>query len=149
MDTATTEVLRKVNEIAALAGYTVQPHDQVEDMLVCPFDMGGGRSQIVYIHPVGQTPDGMEIISFFSPCAAVKQGFLNGLSKRHAVDLLRRNGMLLGGQFAVVDFGNIDLLVVRSTQIVDTMEVEEFRMHANLVAMVADDYEREMGTDVF
>ena len=40
-------------------------------------------------------------------------------------------------------------MMVVSSQIVDTMEVEEFKTHVNCVALVADEYERECGHDNF
>lgn len=150
MSTSTnTNVMQKVEQIATMAGYKVQQHPQMPDMIVCPFDMGNGRSQVVYLHPCGQSFEGQDVICFMSPCMSVKKGLLKGLSKKVASNLLQRNSCLKTGAFAIVNFDNIDLLVVRSTQIVDTMEVEEFRMHVNACAVIADEYEREHGTDVF
>lgn len=151
MSTTTTPeaVLRKVADIASLAGFKVGPHPQVANMLVCGFDMGGGRTQTVYIAPCGKLPDGSDVIAFQSPCMALKKGLLTGMSRKTALDLLTRNGNLGCGAFCIENFGEIDVLCVRSTQIVDTMEVEEFSLHVSAVAVIADEYERENGTDVF
>jgi len=148
MSTAT-DVSRKVEEIGTMAGFKLGRHQQIPEMIVCPFDMGQGRSQTVYITPVGQTPAGEDLVCFMSPCQTVKKGLLGSMPKNQAVDLLRRNSQLITGSFAIQQFGDTDILVVRSTQIVDTMEIEEFKFHANFVAIIADEYEREHGTDVF
>ena len=70
--TTSVAVIGKVQEIASLAGYKTSMHPQIPDMLVCPFDMGGGRSQAVYIQPCGQTPEGQDIVCFVSPCMSFK-----------------------------------------------------------------------------
>jgi hypothetical protein len=147
--TTTTNVTQKVEEIANMAGYQLGRHPQVPEMLVCNFDMGNGRSQAVYIMPIGQAPGGEEMVSFISPCQRMKKGLLGSMSKSQAVDLLKRNANLIAGCFAIQSVGDVDVLVFRSTQIVDTMEIEEFKFHLNLVGFIADEYEREHGTDVF
>jgi hypothetical protein len=147
--TTAINVTQKIEGIANMAGYQLSHHPQIPEMLVCDFDMGNGRSQIVYIMPIGQAPDGEELVSFVSPCQRIKKGLLGSMSKNQAVDLLRRNANLIAGCFAVQKVGDVDILVVRSSQIVDTMEIEEFKFHINLVGAIADEYEREHGTDVF
>jgi hypothetical protein len=147
----TSRVLEKVSQIAAMAEMPVQRHPS-EQMLIASFDMGAGRHQLVYIRYVGETPDGHDSISFMSPCMELKKGgwFGGALTRKRAVDLLRRNAALLFGSFALYTFtGGEQVLVVVSSQIVETMEVEEFRTHLGAVAFVADHYERELGTDVF
>ena len=143
------EVLEKVRKISAIADYHAQPHPE-DDMLVISFDMGRGRSQMVYVRYIGQTPDGHDSVLFMSPCLELKIGLFSGLGRRRAVDLLRRNAQLRFGSFALFAFkGGTDVLMVVSSQIVDTMEVEEFKTHVNCVALVADEYERECGHDNF
>ena len=148
MQTAT-QVMQKVEEIGAMAGFQLSRHPNIPEMIVIGYDMGNGRTQTVYVHTCGKTPEDQDLICFMSPCQAVKKGLLKGMGKDQAVDLLHRNGQLVVGSFAIADFGGTDILVVRSTQIVDTMEVEEFRFHANFVAILADRYEQEHGEDVF
>ncbi len=147
--TTATDITQKIEEIGTMAGYKLARHPQLPDMLVCPFDMGNGRSQSVYIMPSGQTPAGEDLACFMSPCQALKKGLLGSMSKNQAVDLLKRNAGLVTGCFAIESMGDTDMLVVRSTQIVPTMEIEEFKFQVNLVALIADEYEREHGNDVF
>lgn len=147
--TTAVDVSQKIEEIGNMAGYKLARHPQAPETLVCPFDMGNGRSQSVYIMPVGKTPTGEDIACFMSPCAALKKGLLGSMSKNQAIDLLKRNANLVTGSFAIEKVGDKEILVVRSTQIVQTMEIEEFKFHVNIVSIIADEYEREHGTDVF
>ena len=148
MQTAT-QVMQKVEEIGAMAGYELSRHPNTDEMIVISYDMGNGRTQTVYVHSCGKTPEEQDLVCFMSPCQAVKKGLLKGMGKDQAIDLLRRNGQLVVGSFAIDNIDGTEILVVRSTQIVDTMEVEEFRFHANFVAIIADRYEQEHGEDVF
>lgn len=142
-------VLEKVTQIATMAGYTVKPIPE-RNFVAVPFDMGNGRKQVVYIRYIGQTPDEQDVVSFDSPCLEVKKGWLRGLSKDKALDLLKRNANLLFGAFAIEQLeGDHDVLIVCSNQILDTMEVEEFDAHVRAVAVIADEYEKEHGQDVF
>ena len=142
------EVFERVQQIAAIAGFKLAPHPD-QDLLVAGFDMGSGRSQMVYIAHVGQTPEGKDVVSFMSPCLNVRRGFLGGLSKSRAVNLLRLNSRMLFGFFALHSFPSEDVLMVCSSQIVDTMEVEEFSSHLEACAHAADEYEKVIGRDDF
>ena len=139
----------KVEEIAALAGYKVSRPAQMPDSIQVAFDMGGGRSQNVFIHHAGATAEGQDVVQFLSPCMVVKKGLFKGIGKSQALNLLNRNANLLWGYFAVTSAGDTEGVMVCSTQIVDTMEVEEFRAHVNYLAVIADGYEREHGLDQF
>ena len=145
------QVLQKVLQIASMAGFNVEPHPNARDTLAAGFDMGGGRKQMVFIRYTGTTPDGHNTICFWSPCMQLKKGGLFGhqLGKTQAIDLLRRNSMLAFGAFALINFDSRDLLAVMSSQIVETMEVEEFKTHISFVALAADAYEQEIGKDEF
>jgi hypothetical protein len=144
-----TQIMQNVEEIGAMAGFQLSRHPNIPNMIVVPYNMGNGRTQTAYVHSCGKTPEDQDLICFMSPCRAVKKGLVKGMGKDQAIDLLRCNGQFVVGSFAIQNFGGDDILVVRSTQIVDTMEVEEFRFHANFVAIIADRYEQEEGTDVF
>lgn len=143
-----TDVLSKVEEIAGLAGYKVNRHPS-GSLLMISFDMGRGRSQNVFIVPCGTTPDGKNVVSFSSPCMAVKKGMFKGIGKAQALDLLRRNAMLKFGHFAIASAGDCEGIMACASQIVETMEIEEFEALANTVAIIADEYEREHGQDQF
>jgi hypothetical protein len=149
MNMAVSDAVRKIEDIAALAGCAVQRHENNSNLLLCRTILSSGRMQLVYLHPAGQTMDGREVVCFVSPCLPLKNGILNRIQRRDLLDLLEQNGQLLMGHFAIQKFGDVDALVVRSTQILDTMEIEEFKAHLNFVACIADQYERAHGNDVF
>ncbi|MBL1216237.1 MAG: hypothetical protein D8M59_01940 [Planctomycetes bacterium] len=140
--------LQRVQEIGEMAGITLVQHPSC-DMLVCHFDMGGGRTQNVYIRHCGTTPDGQDVVCFMSPCMTLEKGFLKGMGKNQAIDLLQRNAQLLFARFAIQTLPDGDLLVVCSDQIVDTMEVDEFKHHLFCVGGIADNFEKEHGRDMF
>ena len=142
-------VLAHVSQTAGMAGMDVE---RVPDgsAIAIGFDMGEGRHQIVYIRYVGQTPDMQDVISFDSPCLSVKKGSADELTQEQAVDLLRRNSRLLFGHFALESVGDLEeMLVVGSSQILQTMDMEEFEAHVRSVALTADEYEKELGKDEF
>ncbi len=146
--TTSSSVLDKVKEIASLAGFNIHQTPGTNSLQL-NFDMGGGRSQIVYVAHTGRTGDGKDVVQFVSPCLCVQKGMFKGLSKSLALDLLRRNAALLWGFFALADAGDSEGVMVCANQIVDTMEVEEFRANVNYLAIVADQYEREHGKDLY
>jgi phage FluMu protein Com len=138
----------KLKKVASLAGCKVQDHPGGR-MLAAGFELGGGRRQVVYMSYMGQTPDGKDIVSFMSPALEMKKGLLSGVSKKMALDLLKRNPHIPFGSFGIHTMDGMDLIMVSSNQIVDTMDVEEFDAHIQCVALVADEYEREHGQDNF
>jgi hypothetical protein len=141
-DDRTAEVLDKIRKIAAMADCPITEHD--DKTLVVNVGTSEDRTQVVFITHSGQTPDDHDIISFFSPCAELGRGVFGGMSKKVAIDLLRRNSQQVFSHFALYDFGGeTDMLMVCSDQLIDTMDVEEFETHLQYVAMVADAYEYE------
>lgn len=145
------EVLERVSQVADKADFKLHPHPN-GSVLMVKFNMGDGRSQTVYIEHTGKTFDGQDCVTFMSPCKVLKKERIlgGGLNKNQVMDLLRRNAKLHFGSFALETFeGRNDVLVVMSSQIVETMDVEEFKTHVSFVAYAADEYERECGQDVF
>lgn len=144
---ATDAVMKKVKQVADLAGLRSRETDDGE-MIVIGFDMGEGRSQQVFIRSVGNWA-GHDVIEFQAPCRRLRKGFMQGLGKNEALDLLRRNAKMLFGHFSLYTFDDEELLFVCSPQIVDTMEVEEFTAHVRACCLTADAYEKECGSDEF
>ena len=146
-------IFDRLGEIAAIAGFnlhTVEEGHPLAGLPAAGFDLGGGRSQRVFIRPAGATPDGHDVVTFVSPCLLVKTGFLAGLSKDQAVDLLLRNENLYFARFGVWRMAKADMIVVSCDQILDTMEPQEFSSLVQSVAVAADAYEQEHGKeDVF
>ncbi len=63
--------------------------------------------------------------------------------------LLRYNTELPFGHFCIMQLGNAETVCVRATQILETMEVQEFEANCVSVAHVADAWEKRLGRDEF
>ena len=140
------DVLTKVEQIARMANLRCQRRGE---LLFFGFDMGGGRDQTLAVAHMGESDDGMNVIVFFSPCQAISTGLLGGLSKSSAVGLLRHNANLPFGHFAIMELGDKEMVCVRATQMLETMEVKEFEAHCHSVAQLADAWEQKIGQDKF
>jgi hypothetical protein len=141
--------LDKVRSIASLSGVTLDWTDAEHNGLLCRCDMGNGRRQTVYMHYQGVSPEGQDIVVFLSPCIKLQPDGRGGWTGLNAADLLRYNSRLNWGSLAVEFVQGQEFLIVRETQIVDTMEAEEFRINLGLVAKIADDIENTAGVDFF
>lgn len=120
-----------------------------EDSVVVKLQLPGGREHTVFISESGKSPGGFTVISFVSPCERLKTGFLTGISKRQALDLLRQNAAMPFAAFSLLSTENGEMLCVRSTQLLDTMDPAEFRASVECVAAFADRYEADQGRDDF
>jgi len=147
-DTQTSTVLSKIKEIATIAGMKAGIDDDRE-CVVTGFQFPDGRSQGVYIRHAGQAAEGKDVITFFSPALPLKRGFMSGMSKERAIDLLIRNENMLFARFGLWRADKADMIVVSVDQLLDTMDPDEFMAHTAHVAMAADAYEKEHGVDNF
>ncbi|MBI5208616.1 MAG: hypothetical protein HY927_01425 [Elusimicrobia bacterium] len=134
-----------IEQLAKKAGMVVNKTNP--DLVVIPFDMGGGRHQNVFVRPMGKTGDGNVIIGFFSPALKMPSGQM--LGQKSANDLLRENAKLAHGAWAIEKIENDDYLVVYDTQIAQTMEAEEFKASAYALSSIADEMEKRLGADSF
>jgi hypothetical protein len=140
------DVLDKIQQVAAMAGIKGQRQGA---LVSYAWDFGGGRDQMCYVAPFAETDDGLNVICFFSPCQRLGKGFLSGISKQVAVQLLRTNADLDFGHFAVMKIGGEEMICVRATQILETMEVKEFEQMCLTVAQLADAWEEKIGKNDF
>jgi len=136
------DTLEKVEQIAKMADIRGQRR---ENLLGFLFSLQGGRDQLVYVGELGETDEGMTVICFFSPCQRRGSGFLKGLSKGDALNLLRLTAQMPFGHFCIMELGGEELVCVRATQILETMEVQEFQSHITNVALAADAWEKKVG----
>ncbi len=143
---AVNDIVEKIQRVAAMAGIQGQRQG---DLLSYGWDFSGGRDQMCYVAPFAETDDGLNIICFFSPCQRLGTGFLSGISKNVAVQLLRTNAELDFGHFAVMKLGGEEMICVRATQILETMEVKEFQEKCLAVAQLADAWEEKIGKNEF
>ena len=111
--------------------------------------MPEGRAQTVFIDAIGTSPRGETVVAFTSPCQRIEHGFLRHMTRRQAVDLLQRNAALPFAAFCVLSRDKTDMLCVRSTLLLETIDPEEFRASCECVGKFADEYEAELGKDEF
>lgn len=117
------------------------------ELVIVPYDLGEGRSQNTFVRPLGRTGAGHNILSFFSPCLKMPTG--QELGAKTANDLLRRNAKIPHGAWAIDTIDGADYLGVIETHIAQTMQPEEFAAACVVVAKLADDMEKTLGTDSF
>ena len=134
-----------VRNIAARASMTVRVVNP--EQVIVPFDMGDGRSQNVFVRLLGKTGEGHFIVGMFSPSLKLASG--QPLGQKTANDLLRRNGTLPHGNWAIVTIDNEDYLGMFDTHIASSMDPEEFKSSAFTLSRVADDMEKQLGSDSF
>ena len=141
-----TETLGRLEEMATEAGFAPARH---EDSIVVKLKLGESRHQTVFVSELGRSARDLRSVTFLSPCQRLKSGFLSGMGRRTALDLLRRNASMPFAAFALLQVGEEEMLCVRSTQLLETMDLEEFRASCDCVARFADAYEAELGKDEY
>lgn len=134
-----------IQQVAARAGLKVNVVNP--ELVVVPYDMGEGRSQNTFVRPMGRTGAGHNIVSFFSPALKMPAG--QELGAKTANDLLRRNSKIPHGAWAIDQVDGADYLGVMETHIAQTMDVDEFSAACVVVAKLADEMEKTLGTDSF
>lgn len=142
------EILEKVAEVAALAGLR-GGIDEDRMCFVASFETGENRSQHVYVRPIGRVINDSQVVTFFSPCLAVKKGFLKGISREQALDLLRKNEEICFARYGIWSNKNEDMVVASVDALLDSLDPEEFHSNMWHVAIAADAYEKEHGQDRF
>ena len=134
-----------LKHVAGAAKLTVR---QLRPNLVAvPFDMGGGRSQSVYVEAAGEDAAGNLIVTFFSPALELPGG--QRLGEKAANQLLEKNAKAAHGAWAIKEVDGTTYLGACDTQIAQTMDPPEFRASAMGLAAMADGFEKGLGKDVF
>ncbi len=140
------EILQKVESVAALAGLS----GTIENGHFCMgFDVGGGRSQGLYVRPAGHTPDGKVVVTLFSPARILPKGVFRRLGRGEAIELLKLNEQMLFARFGLCEWENQMMVVASIDAIVDTLDTDEILAYAMFVSQAADDYESRYGGDQF
>lgn len=142
------ESLEKIADIATLAGMKGEV-DEDKLHFVAGFNLGEGRSQMVYVRATGRAPNDAPFVTFFSPCLTVKTGLLKGISKEQALDLLVRNEQVPFARYGVWKQDGKDMIVASIDHLLDTLDPEELKHNMWAVALAADVYEKEHGQDKF
>ena len=142
----TENLLKRIDHILRSAGI---PSEQYEVGIRCRFQLAGGRQQTVEIEPVTRTPEDNHVISFFSRCELLGKSLFDQLSGTQANSLLRLNSTLPIGYFCIKDIDGQRYLGVRSTQLLETMDLEELRVNLGALAQLADQWEERLDKDEF
>ncbi len=140
------EVLEKISEVATLAGMRGEINEEAL-RFEAGFELPDNRNQIVYVRPLDESIGDSAVVTFFSPCVAIKSGFMKGISKDMALDLLARNEQTLFARYGVWLGQGADMIVASVDHLLDSLDPEEFRAHMWYVALAADNYEKEFGVD--
>ena len=125
------------------------PSEKYEIGVRCRFQLAGDRHQIVEIEPVTLTPEGNQVISFFSRCERLGKGFFDQLSGTQAINLLKLNSTLPIGHFCIKEIEGQNYLGVQCTQLLETMDLEELGVNLGALAQLADQWEERLGKDEF
>jgi len=134
--------LARVLNQAKSAGYDLS-YDFDKDEIYYKFHLEDNRSQTVYIEKLEPLADGFDVIRFVSPCLDLSTGIAKKLNKTTAIDFLKRNtDESMYCSFAFSE--RRKAIVVEATQIVKTMDDDEFVTLLKYVALKADAYEREV-----
>lgn len=141
--------LARVQSVARSTHYDLQ-YDYKKHRLSYEHTLAEGRTKKVYIELIKSLAGGSEVIRFISSCQDLSGSKRKRvLTKQKVIDLLLRNNRDdMYCTFAVSD--SLEAIVVEATQIVRTMDDDEFVMLLNHVATVADEYERDViGKDLY
>jgi len=143
------EVLKTIRNVAAVAGLKgeIDPDGQHFSMEFATAKEG--RTQRVFVKPVGKTLEGQTVVAVFSPALVVKKGMFAGMSKDQAIELLRMNETLNFARFGIWESDEQSMVVASSDLLLEAMDAEELRTHASYVALAADGYEMKFGGDQF
>ena len=143
--------LQHIAEIAALAGIKGRVDEQ-RNWFSAGFTLDKeGRTQQVIVRISGRSPRGQQIVTFFSPCRRLKTGFMRGLSKEEAIELLRINEKIPFARFGLQRFEDedVDMIVASVDHVLATLDAKEFEEHIWAVASFADMYEKKHGGDEY
>jgi hypothetical protein len=135
-----------IEAIAAMAGLKLEKLGETLVAVRC--EMAEGRTQIVWISPLGKDRFHNTIIGISSP--ALKLGSTGRcLSQQQANDLLRQNAKMPHGAWAIENIEGDDYLVMFDTQIAETMDAQEFAASVKATALLADTMEKRLDKDEF
>lgn len=147
-DEARDDVLKRIESVVTLAGLRSEI-DEENGRVKLGFDLGAGRTQAAYVTPAGSCSDGDVVIEILSPCLRLKKGWMKGMSKEMAIDLLRRNQKMTFARFGVLEWESELLVVVSVDALLDSLDPAELGAHVTSVVEAADAYEREQGLDKY
>jgi len=129
-----------VQHKAGLHGYELA-YDYEEHVLKYELQLESGRRQLVYIEPIIPIAGREEVVRFFSPCIDLSGSKKRTLTKAVAEKLLIWNSQ--DDMYCSFSYSEKRAaIVVKATQIVDTMDKSEFITLMKEVASIADQYQQ-------
>jgi hypothetical protein len=131
--------------IAATAELNIEA--QSEEVATISFNMGEGRSQTVWVSPMGDDPAGNTLIAVSSPALKMPGG--QQLGQKTANDLLREKSGIFHGAWCIQTVGDDEYLVCQDTQIAQTLDANELSASVHAVAWMADEMEKKLNVDNF
>jgi hypothetical protein len=142
-------ILERIAVIADQAGI-LGTIDEEQRLYVMRQEFPDGRSQTVYVRAADRVQEG-DIVTVYSPCLKVKSGFLGGLSKELAVELLRWNESLRFARFALWEHGTEPLVVASIDLLLETLDPPELKLALCWVVRSAEEFEKRhaKGADDF
>lgn len=140
----TIDALKRVAETAALAGLKGRVNDEMQRFEM-GFEIGDKRTQMVYIRYLGKGPGDKEIVTLFSPAKVVQKGFLKGMSKDMAIELLKLNSQIYFARFGILENDKEIMIMASIDAILETLDADELKAGAWAVAIAADRFEKDHG----
>jgi hypothetical protein len=142
------EILKQFTDIAALAGIKGKIDEEI-GRFVAGFELDEGRSQLVYVRALPEIAHGKDAVCIYSPCRRVKTGFMHGLKKDEALELLKLNSQVLLARYGVEEVTDGYMIEASIDCLLDTLDPEELETAVWHVALAADNYEKKFGGDEF
>jgi len=142
------EILAKLADIAALAGIKGSIDKDVK-IFTAGFNLAEGRSQLVFARALPEAVDGKDAVYIYSACRRVKTGFMQGLKKNEAFELLKLNTQVLIARYGIDEIPGGYMIEASADCILDTLDPEELEAYFSFVAIAADTYEKKFGGDEF
>lgn len=153
------DLLNEIESIADQAGFDGvrqrEEENEADTVLFYDVELDGGREQRVIVGHFEEREDGGNVIAFISPCEAIEEGWFSGLSSYEMRSILHLNSQFSAGHFCIWTTGvgiypdHTELLAMRSTQLLESMDPAEFELQCRSVAELADTWEEKIGQDEF
>ncbi len=122
-----------VRQVAQSAGYAIAEHGDTWQITV---PIGSLRKQVVTVRFDQKLNESQPMVSYQSSCGPA--------SDKNSMSLLRFNAKMVHGAFAVEKVGELDMIVVQSNQLVDTLSPFSVSQVLSAVAWQADQAEEKL-----
>lgn len=143
----TTEVLNKVEQLAAEAGIQGE-HNLLRGEFVVLFGLPGDRTQEVYVSDTSADPE-VKVISVRSTCLVVDKGIFKGINKPMALELLQLNEKLNFARYGIQEDQESYIIVASYDMLLNGLDAKSLAFALECVALTADSYEEKFDQDVF